>query len=109
MDALYSFDYDVFDIRKNDSGKYTKTYVKTDSYSFRSFFDHPLLLIIEKNGIKHYFKVVPDSAWAYSVQKTQIRASGGAAGLARLFADPEWRDHMVNLINKILNHVKECM
>lgn len=113
MNNTYSFNYDVYDVHKDETtGKYTKTYVKTDKYAFRSF-PRLNLIMIEKNGEKHSYKVKDDSNWTVSVQKTQIKAKGGSDGLSDFFklaiTDASfWGWKVVKIIDGILEKTKEA-
>lgn len=107
MNNVFNFDYDVFKLSRDDSGKLTRNYVNTDHYYFRTY-PGLHLLTIEKNGVKFNFTVKDDPSHIYFVQKTQIKAKDGAAGLIRFFMNPEWRDHVVHLIDKIILTVKEA-
>ncbi len=46
-------------------------------------------LAIHKSGEPHawFYKVKPDSDYTYRIQKTQIKAHGGAEGLYKHFAE----------------------
>lgn len=78
----------------------------------KSFINGMDVLMIEKDGIKHFYKVINDFEYTIKIQKTQIRASRGLNGLYGHFKD--CIDHnfaiiawVINPINYILENVKE--
>ena len=69
-------------------------------------------IMIEKNSLSHFYKVVYDPEYTYRIQKTQIKAQHSANGLYKHFADCINNDFAINAwllnpIEKILNTVKE--
>ena len=53
------------------------------NYAFNAYGNS---IIIERDGVKKVFKVVEDNDFVVKVQKTQVKATGGAEGLYKFFA-----------------------
>ena len=71
------------------------------------------MFCIFTDGRKHFYKVVCDDGYVYKIQKTQVRAKGGARGLLewcrRISHGGANSDSMVDIfIKKLLENCKEC-
>lgn len=72
------------------------------------------LLSITKDGVSKTFKVVEDMEWSWKIQKTQVRASGGAEGLIKHIIRelPEYadaipdRDYVIRMVSNIYEKCK---
>lgn len=60
------------------------------------------LLTISRDGVRKTVKIVPDSAFAYSLKKTYIRAAGGAEGLYKTLDRWAAEDFPAALLLKVL-------
>ena len=70
------------------------------------------ILIIERDGVKKYIRVVPDTEYVYKIQKTQIRAMGGVTGLYD-FMEETLREQFMDactwlICRKAFEEVKPC-
>lgn len=71
------------------------------------------LLSITKDGVSKTFKVVGDYEWSWNIQKTQVRASGGAEGLIKhiIMVLPEYADAIPDcnyVIRMVSNIYEKC-
>ena len=88
-------------------------------YSFENIIDHKhytigtidnLLCIQEDDAApgaacKHWIKCVHDYEYCYKIQKTQIRAKNGAAGIVDFVKDCYKNDILQSAVNKIIQAV----
>lgn len=91
----------TFTDRESHSYKIDKAHVNGNDF-----------LMIQKDGAKHFYRVINDYEYTIKIQKTQIKAARGVTGLYEHFEDcishnfamDAW---VINPINHILNNVKE--
>lgn len=64
-------------------------------------------------GRKHFYKVVDDPEFTYKIQKTQVKANGGARGLLSWI--DKWSHHgetsesLIDIfLRQLLENCKEC-
>lgn len=81
-------------------------YVKIDKYYVKAVGNK--LIIQPEDGEKRVFKVVPDRAWAYKIQKTQVNAQGGAEGLMKTLTDLAWSICTISVLQNIYTKVKQA-
>lgn len=78
------------------------------NYEFANCGKYLILQEIENNRVKCQYNVpvVECADSVYILQKTQIKAVGGARGLFCFMTDCIKNDFMVCLVDKIINHIK---
>lgn len=81
-------------------------------YTIAAVNDH-VLAVKRGKEFTHFFKITADNDYVYKIQKTQVKAAGGAHGLEKHFkecADNNFAVHawFISVVDSIIENVKEC-
>lgn len=73
-------------------------------WSFTVYPEDNYHITVSRNGVVKTVKVITDSEFVYKLQKTQIKARGGAKGLFEFIDKALFEDFMASLAWKVLRH-----
>jgi len=90
-----------------------------NTYTFTNIMDHKQYTVAARDNVfilqddttpaglpcKHCIKVKPDHEFCYKIQKTQIKANGGAAGLVDFIRECYEKKILESAVNKIIQAI----